>query len=370
MAKVHRPQAGWVTALKAVLVFILFLLALLGFIVLFSATGSWRPLLLVAIVALALGALWVGLARLLRRHQPGRPPFWRAWLGASGVWSLALLALLGLPLLAVIWINTTRPLAVPRVTLSDGQKEVVFQGMIHIGSEAYYQAIIFDMTRAADLNYVLLFEGVRPGSAANVTRLNELLGTQGTNLNQVYDAFAQQCGLRFQNEYFGVFGDDLADSPGQFVNADVSIDDMMAEWDRLLAEHPEWAAAQPAATPEEQVDTQLDGFMGQLNAMTPGQRRLTEMACHTYLNVAFSRLGGAKPPFNEQVVLDYRNRNLAQAILQQPAARLYVTYGFDHFRGVYRLLQEANPDWQIVDVAWRQAIDSTTEIERELQLAE
>ncbi len=32
------------------------------------------------------------------------------------------------------------------------------------------------------------------------------------------------------------------------------------------------------------------------------------------------------------------------------------------------MLQEADPNWRITDVQWRQAIDSEQELERELQL--
>ncbi len=368
MAGTRAAQSSWWIALKAILLFVLTLLALLGLLVLVSATDSFRPLLLVAVVALVIGAIWAGVGRLVRRGRAGARPFWRSWLSASGVVGLLALALLAVPLLVVITINATRPLAVPRVTLTDGEREVVFQGMIHIGSAPYYQAVAFDMTQAADLGYVLFFEGVRAGAPENVQRMNEILGTNGVNLNQVYDAFAQQCGLHFQNEYFGVFYDDMASNPDQFVNADVSVDDMMAEWDRLLQEHPEWSAAQINERPEEEVDNQLDGMMGRLNSLTPGQQRLTQLACQTVLNVNLGQLGGEKPPFNENVVVDFRNRNLAEMIMQHPAERLYITYGYDHFRGVYKLLTEANPNWRIADVEWRQAIDNATELERELQL--
>ena len=367
--RASRPQPTWRIALKAIAVFVLVILAFFGFLVFVSAAGSFRPLLLVVSVALVLGLLWAGVVRLFTRGRPGRP-LWGLWLAASAVWTLLLLALLAVPLFYATTINTTRALAMPRITLSDGEKEVVFQGMIHIGSGSFYEAVVFDMARAADEEYVLLFEGVRRGTAANTERMNAILGTQGLNLNQIYDAFAQTCGLTFQNEYFIIYADDMAENPDQFVNADVSVDDMMAEWDRLLAKNPEFAVQVAAAQPEDEIDNRLDTTLSFIAGLTPGQRRLLELGCQTYLNRQFGQLGGAKDPFKDQVVLAYRNRHLADAILAQTADRVYVTYGYDHFRGVFKLLQEANPAWEIVDVRWRQAIDSETEIEREVLLEE
>ena len=367
MSPSQPSSPAWLVGLKAIGLFVLAVLALLGLTVLLSAAGSLWPLLVVAVIALLLGVLSVGFVRLLRRRT--RPqPFWRASLRSSGVWALALLALLAVPLLTATWINTVRPLAVPRITLSNGDKEVVFQGMIHIGSEPYYQGVVFDLSQAADRDYVLLFEGVRAGTEENMETMNRILGTQGLNLNQIYDAFAQQCGLRFQNEYFSVFYDDIIDNPDQFLNADVSVDDMMAEWERLLDEHPEWRAQQADAQPEDEVDNQLDGMLDRLNGLTPGQRRLGQLACHVYLNINFSQLGGEKPPFKEHVVLEFRNRHLADTILAQTSDQVYVTYGYDHFRGVYRMLQEADPRWKIVSVERRQAIDDQVELERVLLL--
>lgn len=368
MAGSPASRPAWLTGLKAILLFLLLTLALLGFAVLSLAAGSIVPLLAVAAVALVLGVLWAGAGAVLRRNRSHREPFWRRWLWASAVWGLLILAVVAVPLLIATYINTARPLAMPRVSLTDGAKEVVFQGMIHIGSPPYYQGVVFDLTQAADLGYVLFFEGVRAGSEENTERMNRLLGTQGLNLNQIYDAFAQQCALKFQNDFFAVFYDNIISDPDQFVNADVSVDDMMAEWERLLAEHPEWRAQQVDARPEDEVDGDLGSWMDRLDNLTPGQRKLTALACHTYLNVNFSQLGGEKPPFKEHVVVEFRNRHLVDMILEHPAERIYVTYGYDHFRGVFRMLQEADPNWRITDVQWRQAIDSAQELERELQL--
>lgn len=363
------PQPAWRTALKAIVLFLLVVLGILGLVLLVRAADSVVPVLPVIALALVLGAAWAGMRRVLWRRRDRPPSFAWAWLRAATVWALLLLALVAVPFLLANYINARRPLAMPRIVLTNGAKEVVFQGMVHVGSEPYYQGVVYDLTRAADEGYDLFFEGVRAGSEENQRLMGEILGTNGQDLNQFYDAFAQQCDLHFQNEYFDVYYDDIVTNPDQFINADVSVDDMIDEWRRLLEEHPEWRARQVNATPEDEVDDRLSGFMSGLENLSPGQRELVVLGCHTLMNVVFGEVGrGEKPPFKEHVVVEYRNRHLADMILQHPRDRIYVTYGYDHFRGVFRLLQEADPNWQITDVQWRQAVEDRPELERELLL--
>lgn len=45
----------------------------------------------------------------------------------------------------LIVITDTHPATVPQVTLTHGSRQVVFQGMQHIGSEHFYKAVIYDV---------------------------------------------------------------------------------------------------------------------------------------------------------------------------------------------------------------------------------
>ena len=105
--------------------------------------------------------------------------------------------------------------------------------------------------------------------------------------------------------------------------------------------------------------------------LTPGQQSLVGLACQTMFNITLNgttTTDDDKSPFMKKIVLDYRNRYLADTILQSPAERFYITYGADHFKGVYKLLQAADPAWTIEDVSWRQAIEDRVAVENELQL--
>ncbi len=72
-------SSTWIIALKAVFLFLLIIFALLGLAVLYQASGSLLPLVIVAAVALLLGLAVAGLGHLLRRRR-ANTPFWRSWL--------------------------------------------------------------------------------------------------------------------------------------------------------------------------------------------------------------------------------------------------------------------------------------------------
>ncbi|WP_293985639.1 hypothetical protein [Sphingobium sp.] len=59
----------------------------------------------------------------------------------------------------------------------------------------------------------------------------------------------------------------------------------------------------------------------------------------------------------DNLILAYRNRVLANALLAEPRRRIYVTYGAAHLPGVFALLQKADPRWKIQTLKWSRTID-------------
>ena len=68
----------------------------------------------------------------------------------------------------------------------------------------------------------------------------------------------------------------------------------------------------------------------------------------------------------KKVILDYRNRALADRIAADPHDKIYITYGAAHIRGVVDLLKEKNPDWKIESITWARPIDTPEKLEGEL----
>ncbi len=58
----------------------------------------------------------------------------------------------------------------PLTTLTDGRRTVVFPGMQHVGSDAFYKSVIYDLEKALADGYTLYYEGVKPCPNSRIWR--------------------------------------------------------------------------------------------------------------------------------------------------------------------------------------------------------
>lgn len=89
----------------------------------------------------------------------------------------------------VLGTNQWAPATLPRVTISNGDKTVIFQSMMHIASPAFYSDIRADMQRLIGQDYVFFYEGVRPGTTENLEKLGTLMGTSVSS--DMYDTIGK-----------------------------------------------------------------------------------------------------------------------------------------------------------------------------------
>jgi len=54
--------------------------------------------------------------------------------------------------------NNVAPATLPKITISNGEKTVVFQSMMHIGSSGFYEDIRRDMEGLRGGDYVFFYE--------------------------------------------------------------------------------------------------------------------------------------------------------------------------------------------------------------------
>jgi len=65
----------------------------------------------------------------------------------------------------------------------------------------------------------------------------------------------------------------------------------------------------------------------------------------------------------EPVILDFRNRALAQRIMQSPDDKIFITYGAAHLPGLVDELRKLDPKWAVGSVKWLRTIDANEHIE-------
>lgn len=328
-----------------------------GFILSLPVIFGWATWLFFAIVIIAV-VLALGLTWLLRRmsiRQRAIRSFSSSW-ARNGVLTLFILSILvAAPIYYLMVYAAVRPMTVPQATLSNGQKVVVYQGMIHIGSEDFYKSVVYDLEAALGDGYVLFYEGVQPGTPEANAWFNKLLGGGG-DLSANYKALGDACQLRFQLGYFNLLTKDALVHPDRHVIADVTNTQLMREYQRLRATDPafgkamdkELAAVKPRSN-ESGASADIAGIVNWINSMSEGQRTLAGVVCRGYMALS---LGGEKTSEMDKLILEYRNRFLAQKILSDPRNKIYITYGSAHLPGVIELLKQADPRWQVKSVKW------------------
>ena len=325
---------------------------------------SWMALVALAIVALVLA---FPVAWLTRRFFAGqRAQHWRTSLfKAFAVLLFALSIAVTAPIFGLAVFTALRPLTVPQATLSNGQKTVVFQGMMHVGSEGFYKSVVYDLEQALADGYVLYYEGVTASPDGDKWFSDTLAG--GGDLSTNYQQFSEICGLQFQLGYFQLLEADRAARPDRHVSADVSTADMMHEYQRLMASDPAFAAAvgqTKAPAPTEQEGGSFARLFSVLGNITPGQRDLVGTACRGFLTYILGRK--TAPDVLDPVILDFRNRQLASRIAADTHDKIYITYGAGHLPGLLRDLQADDADWQIKSVKWLRVIQPQEDLEGSL----
>ena len=353
-------------AVKAILWFVLTGLALLGLI----AIANWAAWVPVAIVLIGiLVAVPVYLVRRAFTSDKTRVGWGKTYLAMALASAMVLLSLAGLPIYYLALHAENRPLIAPQVTLTDGQRTLVLQGMSHVGSEEFYKSVVYDLENALTQGFTLFYEGVQPSPGEGDAWFSSYLA-QGGNLSENYKALADGCGLRFQLDYFTLLEADRAEHPERHVAADVSALDMKREFDRLAAQDPgfkKWAETEAEASKGTGGDPSLAQIVGYLKDSTPGQRQIAGIICRGVFSIALQpadkgedkadgkREAGATYSMRP-VILDFRNRALVERIVGSGAQKIYVTYGAEHIPGLLTLLEAQPKPWKVLSVKWSRSL--------------
>ena len=364
------PPTLWRVRLQAVAWFVLLVAFAAGLPVLLG----WSPWLLVAMVLAAtlpaLVSAW--LLRQVSSAARGRS-FGAQWARATLGWSLMLGAAVAAPVYTLAVVTNTRPATLPQVTLTNGAKRVVFQGMQHIASENFYKAVIYDVEKSLAEGYAIYYEGVQTGSPESQAFFGQLanaLTGGGQDLNDTYQAIGRLCGMQFQLDYFGLLEADKAEHPGRHVVADVDALELKAEYERLMREDPAFAKAHAGglqAAPAASGGAPMQRAVQWLQHGSASQQALGGVVCRGLWTLLLQAPGDKAPGPLDAVVLDFRNRALARRIQQAPHDKIFVTYGAAHLPGLVAELRALDPRWTVGSVKWLRTIEAPQHLEGQLR---
>lgn len=356
--------------LAAIAWFLLVVAFLLGLPVLAQLPGWVLALLALAALVLAL-PVFVVLRALRRRRRQDSGGSLGTWLRCSFASVLLLGAAVGAPVYYLSYRVEAAPLILPQATLSNGEKTVVFQGMLHVGSEGFYKAVVYDLEVALAGGYRLYYEGVQPSTPEADRWFSDMLAG-GKDLSASYKELAGACGLAFQLDWFEPLVADMKERPERHLTADVTTAEMKAEFDLLAAADPAFAAsfqkrpAQPAPADSAAGDGPLDMLLDAFRNGTDGQKRIAGLVCRGVFSIALDPRNPRPAAQIDRVILDFRNAKLVERILAEQNPRIFITYGGAHLKGVLALLQKNDPRWKVASVKWIRGIGTPEHFDRPL----
>ncbi len=350
----------WGVRLGAVAWFVAGVAFLLAAPVLVQAWLFLLPIVAIVAFAIALPLAWIW-TRLARRRGILGP-----WLKTGMALLFLLSVIIAAPVYYFVLSTQLRPALVPQVSLTNGPRTIVIQGMQHVGTDRFFRGVVFDMEEALARGDVLFYEGVRSSDPASARWFADTVA-DGQSLTGAYREISSVCGLTFQNDYLKVVVADATLHPERHVTADVTTAELKQEYDRLMASDPAFAAAMRRKA-QDSGDT--DGVESILNLMTrgsSGQREVAGVICRGLMTQVMLRSNDPTVRDDlDPLILDYRNRVLAQRLLQETRPDIYVTYGAKHIPGVFALLKAADPRWRVASIKWVRTIDSPETYDRVL----
>jgi hypothetical protein len=318
---------------------------------------------LAAVIALPVAWLW----RCGWRPARSRP--WaKVWARTSaGLWFL-LCGAVAAPIYFLAVTTEARPAIVPTITLGNGTRTIVLQGMQHVGAERFYQAVVYDLEKALADGYLLAYEGVADSDAEANAWFRTTL-SHGKDLGDSYRELGKMCGLSYQIDYFGPLVADARTHPERHVTMDVNTRAMKQEYDRLMQADPAFAAAMrereaPAAADDDAPDV-IGWLIERQKAGDERRRVLAGTLCRGLMTQVMRRTNERQGGAMDSVVLDFRNRHLAAQLLSDPHPRIYVTYGAAHLPGVMDIIKR-EPGWKVESIKWMRTIAAPEHLEGQL----
>lgn len=314
---------------------------------------SWTrwALVLLPLAGMALALPGVLVLKTVRRNHL-EFSFRRTYVGLSLAVTLTLTSGLGLTVYGLAYRAETDPLTVPLVTMVNGDRRVLIQGMVHVGSKSFFESVVNDLRVALDDGYDLFLEGVKPADPESNEWFSQTVAGGGS-LSESYRSLSQACGVRFQLDYFSLIEGAAARRPERYVFADVTTRQMLDEWNRLNPGRAGTRNRQTERADETAGGTAGNPFADIMQWINTGDRRrglVAGIVCRGILSRVLDR--SAEPGVRSRIILDFRNRHLVERILSHPNPKVYVVFGAAHVSGVINLLRERDRSWQVASIKW------------------
>nr|MDD3720028.1 hypothetical protein [Candidatus Gracilibacteria bacterium] len=238
--------------------------------------------------------------------------------------------------------NSINPATMPQFTISNGQKTVVFQAMSHIARPDFYKQVEQEIRDFKTSSGVLFYEGVKEGTKESNDKFDQALGVNFTP--DLYKNMSRLYGVTFQ---------DNSKLLGLVNNLDFNVDLTLDEVVKIYEEKVKNNGTKNVNNQE--VINASDEIIAQLSTLNDRELKILVYINQAILNLIIKNdkemkklLENFGNPDLLDVILDERNKNLADNIEKSEYNKIFITYGLLHFEGVLKLLQESDSKWKII----------------------
>ncbi|MAX78711.1 MAG: hypothetical protein CL843_00850 [Crocinitomicaceae bacterium] len=211
-------------------------------------------------------------------------------------------------------------------TISNGQKNVVYLALHHIGRKEYYADLTQKVDSLQQLNYVVFYEEITSAIVDNA----ELI-TLSKKFRKIQGNFEAGNGYldTINNKIYGSI-----------------------EYDKkyTLVNQPDFFDMGIDSTTALNADVKLEELIGAFEEKN-GTITLSECDINTSLDAAYTcepLRKQLKKDFKQNFVLGMRNENLAECITHNSADKIFVIYGAMHFKGLVKELKAIDQNWKVI----------------------
>ncbi len=242
--------------------------------------------------------------------------------------------------------NSINPAKMPEYTISNWEKIIVFQAMSHIAKKDFYVQIRNNIREFKSNSGVYFYEWVKPWNKESSQKFDEALWVNFTP--DLYKHMSTLYGVTFQdnNDFIGLVNN-------LDFNVDLTLDEIIKIYEKKV----------PLSSSEKSKSTEIinasELILNKLNELNNRELKVLIYINQAILNTIIKNDSKAKELIKSfwnqdlfNVILDDRNKNLADTIIKSEYNKIYITYWLLHFDWMYKLLQKNNPNWKIISTRY------------------
>jgi len=235
------------------------------------------------------------------------------------------------------------PLSLEQHSITNWEKTLVFQEMIHIWSENYYKSIAEELSDYKNKDYVYYFEWVRRWSQENMDKFNQALWIEFDQ--DLYKNLAATYWLIEQDKDMFL---NLVNNKD--INVDQDINEIIQKYEALKIEKNI-----ENISPNKPININKDivTLLAELEGRELQLLQFINKAMLTLLIKNEEALSAIHENFWNQelleIILAWRNITVADKIINSDDKLIFATYWALHYDWILELLQENDPNWKVIE---------------------